>query len=93
VLASGSWSGSRELCMFESPCKCVSLKLLQVEGDSLICLIVWEETQVKSVFGARMFALGVVVKVPVPKHTAKANFQVTSGRAKYNAALDCLVWK
>ncbi len=47
----------------------------------------------KSVFGARMFALGVVVKVPVPKHTAKANFQVTSGRAKYNAALDCLVWK
>ncbi|KAH9572495.1 hypothetical protein CY35_02G153900 [Sphagnum magellanicum] len=49
--------------------------------------------KVKSVFGARMFALGVVVKVPVPKHTAKANFQVTSGRAKYNAALDCLVWK
>jgi AP-2 complex subunit mu-1 len=48
---------------------------------------------VKSVFGAKMFALGVVVKVPVPKHTAKASFQVTSGRAKYNAALDCLVWK
>ena len=49
--------------------------------------------QVKSVFGAKMFALGVVVKVPVPKHTAKASFQVTSGRAKYNAAMDCLVWK
>jgi AP-2 complex subunit mu-1 len=49
--------------------------------------------KVKSVFGAKMFALGVVVKVPVPKNTAKANFQVTSGKAKYNAALDCLVWK
>ncbi|BBN00176.1 AP-2 complex subunit mu-1 [Marchantia polymorpha subsp. ruderalis] len=49
--------------------------------------------KVKSLFGAKMFALGVVVKVPVPKHTAKANFQVTAGRAKYNAALDCLVWK
>lgn len=40
-----------------------------------------------------MFALGVVVKIPVPKQTAKASFQVTSGRAKYNASIDCLVWK
>ena len=49
--------------------------------------------QVKSVFSAKMFALGVVVKVPVPKQTAKTSFQVTSGRAKYNASIDCLVWK
>lgn len=49
--------------------------------------------QVKSVFGAKMFALGVVIKIPVPKQTAKTSFQVTSGRAKYNAAIDCLVWK
>ncbi|OWM64127.1 hypothetical protein CDL15_Pgr018698 [Punica granatum] len=49
--------------------------------------------KVKSVFGAKMFALGVVIKVPVPKQTAKASFQVTSGRAKYNASIDCLVWK
>lgn len=49
--------------------------------------------QVKSVFGPKMFALGVVVKVPVPKHTAKATFQVTSGKAKYSAAVDALVWK
>jgi len=51
------------------------------------------QLQVKSVFGAKMFALGVVVKVPVPKQTAKTSFQVTSGRAKYNAAIDCIVWK
>ncbi|KAJ9537059.1 hypothetical protein OSB04_029792 [Centaurea solstitialis] len=49
--------------------------------------------KVKSVFGAKMFALGVVIKIPVPKQTAKTNFQVTSGRAKYNASIDCLVWK
>ncbi|CAF2142502.1 unnamed protein product [Brassica napus] len=49
--------------------------------------------KVKSVFGAKMFALGVVVKIPVPKQTAKTNFQVTTGRAKYNPSIDCLVWK
>lgn len=49
--------------------------------------------QVKSVFGAKMFALGVVIKIPVPKQTAKTSFQVTSGRAKYNASIDCIVWK
>ncbi|KAF7809989.1 AP-2 complex subunit mu [Senna tora] len=49
--------------------------------------------KVKSVFGAKMFALGVVVKIPVPKQTAKTSFTVTSGRAKYNASIDCLVWK
>ncbi|KAF4358021.1 hypothetical protein F8388_008529 [Cannabis sativa] len=49
--------------------------------------------KVKSVFGAKMFALGVVIKIPVPKQTAKTSFQVTSGRCKYNAAIDCLVWK
>ncbi|MCD9637993.1 AP-2 complex subunit mu [Datura stramonium] len=40
-----------------------------------------------------MFALGVVIKIPVPKQTAKASFQVTSGRAKYNPSIDSLVWK
>ncbi|PHT98406.1 AP-2 complex subunit mu [Capsicum chinense] len=46
-----------------------------------------------SVFGAKMFALGVVIKIPVPMKTAKANYEETSGRAKYNPAIDCLVWK
>ncbi|KAK6146429.1 hypothetical protein DH2020_020298 [Rehmannia glutinosa] len=49
--------------------------------------------KVKSVFGAKMFALGVVIKIPVPKQTAKTSFQVTSGRAKYSPSIDCLVWK
>ena len=38
-------------------------------------------------------ALGVVIKIPVPKQTAKTSFQVTSGRAKYKIATDCLIWK
>jgi len=38
--------------------------------------------QVKSVFGTKMFALNVVIKVPVPKHTAKATMSVTGGKAK-----------
>ncbi|KAF8118554.1 LOW QUALITY PROTEIN: hypothetical protein N665_0004s0036 [Sinapis alba] len=49
--------------------------------------------KVKSVFGAKMFALGIVVKIPVPKQTTKTNFQVITGRAKYNPSIDCLVWK
>jgi AP-2 complex subunit mu-1 len=56
-------------------------------------VILWTNFQVKSVYGAKMFALGVVIKIPVPKQTAKTSFQVTSGRAKYNAAIDCIVWK
>ncbi|KAE8724150.1 AP-2 complex subunit mu [Hibiscus syriacus] len=41
----------------------------------------------------KMFALGVIVKIPMPKQTAKTSFQVTSGRAKYNSGIDCLVRK
>ena len=56
-------------------------------------LIIYSNLQIKSVFGAKMFALGVVIKIPVPKQTAKTNFQVTSGKAKYNPSIDSLVWK
>lgn len=66
---------------------------LLVEYISIYVHIYIFFSQVKSVFGAKMFALGVVIKIPVPKQTAKTNFQVTSGRAKYNPAIDCLVWK
>ncbi|KAB5573896.1 hypothetical protein DKX38_001090 [Salix brachista] len=55
--------------------------------------LMYTNFQVKSVFGAKMFALGVVIKILVPKQTAKTSFQATSGRAKYNAAIDCIVWK
>ena len=72
----------------------VKVSLIHIIGVHLyFSCILNHDIQVKSVFGAKMFALGVVVKVPVPKQTAKTSFQVTSGRAKYNASIDCLVWK
>lgn len=64
-----------------------------LDSVALAYLHIHIHIQVKSVFGAKMFALGVVIKIPVPKQTAKTSFQVTSGRAKYNASIDCLVWK
>lgn len=48
---------------------------------------------VKSLFGPKLFALGVVVLVPVPDNTAKANILVTSGKAKYDATKKAIVWK
>eukprot|EP00873_Tetraselmis_striata_P002955 jgi/Tetstr1/423219/TSEL_001337.t1 len=49
--------------------------------------------KVKSTFNSKLFALNVVVRVPVPKYTAKANIQITNGKAKYDAAKNELVWK
>lgn len=46
---------------------------------------------VKSLFGPKMFALGVVVLVPVPDNTAKATISVTSGKAKYDATKKAIV--
>ena len=74
---------------------CGSLNFIILMHQVLQCFLSALSTglQVKSVFGAKMFALGVVIKIPVPKQTAKTSFQVTSGRAKYNASIDCIVWK
>jgi hypothetical protein len=46
---------------------------------------------VKSTFSSKMFALNVVVLVPVPDYTAKANILVTNGKAKYDATKKALV--
>eukprot|EP00899_Mesostigma_viride_P022097 jgi/Mesvir1/3071/Mv02983-RA.1 len=49
--------------------------------------------KLKSLYAAKLFALGVVVKVPVPKYTAHAVINVTAGKAKYDASQNALVWK
>jgi AP-2 complex subunit mu-1 len=46
---------------------------------------------VRSLFGAKMFALNTVVLVPVPDYTAKCNIMVTSGKAKYDATKKAIV--
>mmetsp|Transcript_23648 Transcript_23648/g.39678 ORF Transcript_23648/g.39678 Transcript_23648/m.39678 type:complete len:441 (+) Transcript_23648:411-1733(+) len=49
--------------------------------------------KIKSTFPEKLFAIGVVVRIPVPKQTAKATIQVSSGKAKYNSSDNSLVWK
>ncbi len=44
-------------------------------------------------FGSALAATGVVVRVPVPSHTARATITVTGGKAKYKVEGSCLVWK
>lgn len=46
---------------------------------------------VRSLFSAQLFALGVVVLVPVPDNTARAQISVTAGKAKYDATKKAIV--
>jgi len=48
---------------------------------------------VRSTFGSKLFAMNVVILVPVPDYTAKANILVTTGKAKYDAIRKSIVWK
>ena len=44
-------------------------------------------------YGPALAATGVIVRVPVPSHTARATITVTGGKAKYKVEGSCLVWK
>lgn len=49
--------------------------------------------QVKANFSSKIIGTSMVVLVPVPEQTAKANLLVTAGKAKYDATKKALVWK
>ncbi|PSC73641.1 AP-2 complex subunit mu [Micractinium conductrix] len=49
--------------------------------------------KVKSTFPTKIFATNVVVLVPVPDQTARASFNLTAGKAKYDPKRHALVWK
>lgn len=49
--------------------------------------------KVKSTFPLKLFATNVVVLVPVPEQTARAQFNITAGKAKYDPKRRALVWK
>jgi AP-2 complex subunit mu-1 len=49
--------------------------------------------KIRSCFSDKQFAMGVVMRIPVPKHTAGAVIKVTGGKAKYVAAQEAIVWK
>ncbi|CAM9355930.1 unnamed protein product [Chrysoparadoxa australica] len=44
-------------------------------------------------FSYKLFATNVVVKVPVPKNTARCNIKVTAGRGKYEPEQGAIVWR
>ena len=49
--------------------------------------------QIKATFSSKIYGMNMVVLVPVPESTAKANILVTLGKAKYDATKKSLVWK
>ncbi|KAK9909474.1 hypothetical protein WJX75_002828 [Coccomyxa subellipsoidea] len=49
--------------------------------------------KVKAGFGSKDFALNVVITIPVPDTTAKAEIQTDIGKAKYDSKKHALVWK
>lgn len=66
-----------------------SVALIQEHGRTRIDVTV----KVKSTFPQKIFATNVVVLVPVPDQTARASFNLTAGKAKYDAKRHALVWK
>jgi AP-2 complex subunit mu-1 len=51
------------------------------------------DVKIKSLFSEKQFADGVVLRIPVPKHTARATVKVTGGKSKYVARDQALIWK
>jgi len=49
--------------------------------------------KVKATFPTNLWASNVVVLVPAPPQTARASFQLSAGKAKYDPKRGALVWK
>ena len=48
---------------------------------------------IKSLYASKLCAMRLLVKIPVPKYTAKARFDLGGGKCKYDAASNMLIWK
>lgn len=49
--------------------------------------------KVRTSFDPKLFAANVIVIIPAPPQTARASFQLSGGRAKYDPRRGALVWK
>ncbi len=49
--------------------------------------------KVIATFNSSLFATHVVVKIPVPKNTAKTKIKTSFGRAKYEPETHAIVWR
>jgi hypothetical protein len=50
-------------------------------------------TQVKANFNVKLFALNVVIRIPLPPNTAVAKVTVAAGKAKFEPENQALVWR
>jgi AP-2 complex subunit mu-1 len=66
-----------------------AVALIQEHGRTRIDVTV----KVKSTFPVKLFATNVVLLVPVPDQTARASFNLSVGKAKYDPKRHALVWK
>ncbi|EFN55621.1 hypothetical protein CHLNCDRAFT_35389 [Chlorella variabilis] len=66
-----------------------AVALIQEHGRTRLDVTV----KVKSTFPVKLFATNMVVLVPVPDQTARASFNITAGKAKYDPKRHALVWK
>jgi AP-2 complex subunit mu-1 len=49
--------------------------------------------KVRSSFESKLTAANTIILIPVPPQTARASFQLSSGKAKYDPKRNALVWK
>ena len=51
------------------------------------------KVNLKSLYSAKLVAMRVLVKIPVPKYTARVHCDLGAGKFKYDASHNMLVWK
>jgi len=51
------------------------------------------EVKIKGNFSSKLFATGVIIKIPTPKNAAKCKISQGIGKAKYNPEQNAILWK
>jgi len=51
------------------------------------------EIKIKGNFSSKLFATGVIIKIPTPKNAAKCKINQGIGKAKYNPEQNAILWK
>lgn len=51
------------------------------------------DVKLRGTFSPKLFALNVVVRIPVPKYTGRTELLASYGKVKFDAAKNQVVWK
>jgi len=65
------------------------IPVVQEEGHSKVAI----NLKVIASFSEKLYATHVVIKIPVPKNTARSKIKVSFGRAKYEPEQQSVVWR